>query len=60
MGSVQSSTNAKSAQERISVVANTAGAANAAETSSAPGTARSAHGESTSPSTSITATNPTA
>ena len=41
--------NAKSAQERISVVPNTDGAANAAETSSDPGTASTAHRESTRP-----------
>ncbi len=50
--------NAKSAQERISVVPKTAGAANAAETSSAPGIARIAHGESRTPIASITVTKP--
>src|SRR6187200_1310330 len=58
IGNVQSSTKAKSAQERISVVPNTDGAANAAETRSALGIASRAQGDSSRPMASITVTNP--
>src|SRR5262245_62160355 len=60
IGSVHSSTKAKSAHERMSVVPNSDGEANAADTRSDPGTASTAHGEATRPSTSITVTNPIA